>query len=117
MYDLLRTILNEQLSSVEFVQDYVQLRFDGNVLTCYKWPKVVINSKSYEYSTEGYRDALCKIISDKILDISIVDESHLEIQFENDHRIVLNLKRNESNNDFPELAVFTGIDNMIVVFD
>ncbi|MGH9891683.1 MAG: hypothetical protein ACREA0_06820 [bacterium] len=36
--ELLQVIIGEQLSSVEFVQDYVQLRFDGPTLTAITRP-------------------------------------------------------------------------------
>jgi hypothetical protein len=117
MYELMKPILNEQLSSVEFVQDYLQLHFDGNTLTCFEFPRVVLNSKVYELSTVGYRDALCKIISHKVENVSLIEESHLEIIFEQGDQLILNLKRNDFNSDLAEFAYFTSIDNKIVVFD
>jgi hypothetical protein len=33
--DALKQLIGEQLSSIEFVQDYLQLRFDGPCLTVY----------------------------------------------------------------------------------
>src|SRR5580692_5452288 len=37
---MFESIIGEQLSSVEFVQDYVQLRFDGPTLTAFVWPEL-----------------------------------------------------------------------------
>jgi hypothetical protein len=116
MYELMNPILNEQLSSIEFVQDYLQLHFDGNTLTCYEWPRVVLKSEVYELPTRGYRDALCKLISYKVENVSLIEESHLEVVFEQGDRLILNLKRNDSNSDLTEFAYFTSIDNKIVVF-
>jgi len=117
MNDLFKTIISEQLSSVEFVQDYLQLRFDGNTLTCYDWPIVVVNSIVYELSMDGYRDALCKFISHKIENVILIEDNYLEILFKNGNQIILSLKRNESNSNLPELAYFTSIDNKHVVLN
>src|SRR5690242_9135647 len=52
-------IHGSQLSSVEFVQDYVQLRFDGPCLTAITWPVVTVGQQRFRLETPGYRDALC----------------------------------------------------------
>ena len=36
------SMVGQELSAVEFVQDYLQLRFDGPVLTLFEWPDVFL---------------------------------------------------------------------------
>ena len=68
--DHLSQLKGEQLSSVIFVQDYLQLDFDGLRLTCYKWPKVIIDKVSYSFGESEYRNAICRIIASEVEDIN-----------------------------------------------
>ena len=49
-------LIGEQLSSVTFVMDYLQLDFDGNRLTCNVWPVVNVANNSYKYQQTEYRN-------------------------------------------------------------
>src|ERR1700686_1222650 len=55
----LEKIVGEQLSSVEFVQDYVQLHFDGPTITAFVWPTLNLGGNIMCFGDAGYRDALC----------------------------------------------------------
>jgi len=66
MSSLLQRLIGRQLSSVEFVQDYVQLRFDGPCLTAYVMPSVVTRGSSRSFGDSGYRDALCENIGKRV---------------------------------------------------
>lgn len=43
---------------VEFVQDYVQLRFDGPTLTAFVWPVVSFSGKAVHFGESRYRDGI-----------------------------------------------------------
>ena len=43
----LDALVGWQLSSVEFVQDYLQLHFDDKTITFYIWPAVLVGDKEY----------------------------------------------------------------------
>jgi hypothetical protein len=79
----------EELSSVTFVQDYIQLDFNGPGFTFYLWPEVFIPEGtqlpegSYAHGDTGYRDALCSQISENVEESSIEDGVAIEIKFEN----------------------------------
>jgi hypothetical protein len=87
--DLIRTLnealaelIGSQLSSVEFVQDYAQLRFDGPTLTAYT-PADIVNEKTIvRWADPGYRDGLCSLITVQVTGAQ-VDDKKLEIRFEN----------------------------------
>ena len=53
---VLQSIVGKQLSSVEFVQDYAQLRFDGPTLTAVTQPIVEVGSEAFRWSEPGFRD-------------------------------------------------------------
>jgi hypothetical protein len=75
----------EQLSSVEFVQDYVQLRFDGPCLTVYTIAQTVTRNNSFiAWGEPGYRDALCNPIAHKVKQTLVVDSERLSLTFDDD---------------------------------
>lgn len=59
----LAPLLEQQLSAVVFVQDYLQLDLDESRLTFSIWPIVSTPSGECLFSSTGYRDALCSLIS------------------------------------------------------
>ncbi len=66
---LLKRLVGSTLYSVEFVMDYVQLRFDGDeisrgpvVMNCYVWPRVVFGDQSWSERDLGYADAFRGLI-------------------------------------------------------
>lgn len=115
--DYLKTrLIGEQLSSIEFVQDYLQLHFDGRYLIAYIWPKVSINGCQYAYGDLDYRNMLCELIGKIIHDIYIEEEKELKIIFDS-ASIVLNLNPNNPN-IVSEIAIFQDtLDNSSYIFD
>lgn len=100
-------IVGEQLSSVEFVQDYLQLHFDGRYLICYIWPVVKINETEYRYKDPFYRDRLCDLISKEITAVLIKDNNYLIIEFQKENAS-LRINLDPNNPDIiGEIAIFT----------
>jgi hypothetical protein len=70
------SVLDEQLSSIEFVSDYVQLRFDSSPLSLYVWPRIHCNAARLGRESAGYTDALLALIgrrligTDELLDLA-----------------------------------------------
>ncbi len=81
MNDSFSQIKGRVLSSVEFVLDYVQLRFDGPTLTAYTRPSLSFEQRTVSWGQEGYRDALCARIGVKVENTSIVEGNDLAIYF------------------------------------
>lgn len=77
----LEGIVGEFLSSVEFVMDYVQLRFCGAMLTTYRRPHVQIGYRTYLPSETGYRDALCSLIGETVEDTEVCERLFLRVAF------------------------------------
>lgn len=75
-------IVGRQLSSVTFVQDYLQLDIDGSSLTAYTAPAVDLGSQPLRRGEVGWRDALCEQIGSYIQQVE-VDERHVALLFEN----------------------------------
>jgi hypothetical protein len=81
-------LIGEQLSSITFVHDYLQVSFDGRVLTAYVFPEVIFNNVHFSYKKGGYRDALCSLIAEIVSDILLVEDASLTIVFSSGNKLV-----------------------------
>ncbi len=79
----LEAIIGQELSAVEFVQDYVQLRFDGPLVSFFEWPDVFREEGSYAFGEPEYRNILCAVIGESVAAASVEEGEAIEIEFEN----------------------------------
>ena len=94
------TIIGEELVAVEFVQDFLQLRFAAPLFTLYVWPHVLLPEFSIAYGEPEYRNALCAQIGEKVEAASLEEGDALTIEFQNG--TVLGLSLREEEIDGPE---------------
>lgn len=99
----LTEVIGNRLSSVEFVQNYLQLRFDGPCLTCHVWPEVVVGGRPLVMSEPGYRDALCAPIGEEVRAVKETPE-RIVLSFATGSDFVFRLIRTEKRP--PEFLVF-----------
>lgn len=66
---VLHNLVGRQLSAVVFVRDYLQLQFDGGVLSLYVWPSIELCEVRLTHGQPGYRDLLCDQIGKVVSDI------------------------------------------------
>jgi hypothetical protein len=78
---LLRELVDNELASVVFVMDYLQLDFGAARFTAYVWPTVAIGDVALQYGDPGYRDALCAFIAHKVSSTEESTEVGLAIRF------------------------------------
>jgi hypothetical protein len=88
----LQVIIGEQLSAVTFVQDYVQLHFDGPRLTVFSHAVIMLGDKPFHWDQPGFRDALCNNIAKKVTEARVVYGDNISISFANDSTIKISLK-------------------------
>jgi hypothetical protein len=103
--DFLKLILGAQLSSVEFVMDYVQLHFDGPTLTVYFWPVVKRNGNISRFGEPDYRDELCGRIGHKVVSAFLREDEAIDITFDDRAEIHISL-RPEDVARLPEAGYF-----------
>lgn len=77
----LNVLIGEQLSSVTFVQNYLQLDFDGRRLTINEWPSVNTQNGEVRFGEPSYRDDLCSLIA-KLVARSESNDSAVILLFE-----------------------------------
>jgi hypothetical protein len=101
---ILQLLENEQMGAVTFVQDYVQLHFDGPCLTAYVWPQVHNQGRSIRWPSPGYRDALCGLIGHIVVRAFEEPGERLAIQFADGAALEISLK--DADRTGPEAAMF-----------
>ena len=62
----LQVLIGEELSSVEFIRDYVSLHFDGPRIDAFAKVEVVQGAQTWREGDSGWRDALCSAISQAV---------------------------------------------------
>lgn len=114
--DLLTCLIDEQLSSVEFVQDYLQLHFEDKTLTCYVWPSVIRNSVEYKNDHPDYKNQLCSLIAGNVRNVILIEKNRLVITFTNESEIILCL--DPTNTEIvSEIAILSDNENNWSVFE
>jgi len=98
-------IEGEELTAVEFVLDYVQLRFNGPMLTLYGWPHLLLADFSVAFGEPEYRNGLCAQIGEKVTTASLEEGDALTIEFESGTVIALSLR--EEDMDSPEAGGYS----------
>jgi len=111
-------LIGEQLSSVEFVQDYLQLHFDGRTITIYVWPVIQDNSVTCCFGEVEYRNRLCELIGLEVKDLFYQERKSLVLMF-NDTESTIKLDLDPSNPDVvSEIAIFNDeLDKTWSVFE
>ena len=119
MEDKLKSkLVGEQLSSVEFVQDYVQLHFDGRTITVFIWPEIKIKNSIFRFGEIEYRNMLCNLIGIELEDLFLQDKAFLVLQFK-DEKGVICINLSPTNPEIvTEIAIFNDeLDHSWAIFD
>ena len=90
--DLLTELHFEQLSSVVFVQDYLQLFFDGPGMNVTNPLTVETNGNSITSWDSGFRDLLCSLIGKRVEKTQYIEGVVLMIVFHEGSKISVSLK-------------------------
>jgi hypothetical protein len=91
-------LVGQGMSSIEFVRDYIQLRFDGPVITI--TADVVVKDNNGEIYTKnkfGYHDILSDLVNKTIIEVSAGEK--LRFVFDNQYELDIAIdirKPNES---------------------
>ena len=88
-------IEGQELTAVEFVQDYLRLRFDGPMLTLYAWPHLLFPEFSLGYGEPEYRNALCAQIGEMVAKAALEELDALTVELESGTVIALSLREED----------------------
>jgi hypothetical protein len=98
-------IEGQELTAVEFVGDYLRLRFDGPMLTLYAWPHILLADFSIAFGEPEYRNALCAQIGEMVAKTALEELEALTVEFESGTVIALSLREEEL--DGPEAGSYS----------
>ncbi len=98
-------IEGQELTAVEFVSDYLRLRFDGPMLTLYAWPHILLADFSIAFGEPEYRNALCAQIGEMVAKTALDEMEALTVEFESGTVIALSLREEEL--DGPEAGSYS----------
>ena len=98
-------IEGEELKAVEFVEDFLQLRFGDPLLTLYAWPHVLLPDFSVAFGEPEYRNALCAQIGEQVARAALEEADALTIEFANG--VVFGLSLREEDLDGPESGSYS----------
>jgi hypothetical protein len=91
----LQMLIGEQLSAVTFIQDYLQLHFDGPRLTIFSPAVVRLGDQTFPRGKPGFRDALCNNIAKKITEARVAYGDSISISFADGSTIKISLKNED----------------------
>ena len=89
---LLQELVGAQLSAVTFVQDYLQLWFDGPGINVMNPLTVQVGQTAVISWQPGFRDTLCAQIAKIVSDAEVRDEEAFIIRFKDDSLISISLR-------------------------
>ena len=92
MADLLAQLVGRKLSSVEFVQDYLQLRFDGPTLTVLNPIRVYGGADVARSGEDQFRNALCGQIAKVVREVLLIRDGDLTLEFADGSHIAVSLR-------------------------
>lgn len=119
MNALLSRLVDQRLYSIEFVADYVQLRFDNDWndpfprLDCFIPPTVTIGDQSYRREHVEWPHALLTMLSQTVTATSESERSGLRVELETG---ALTLRPLKSDIRGPEIALLKGDDDEWMVW-
>ncbi len=107
-------LIGRQLSSVEFVQDYLQIRFDGPSINVTNPLTVGVNETEITSWNAGFRDLLCGQISKIVNGVTMEAGNALTIRFIDDSKITVSLRPEDYSSPEAIYAYGFGNNNWLV---
>ena len=113
--NIFNELIGEQLSSVIFVQDYLQIDFDGNRITLFVWPAVYSNGRYWKISDKEFRNEICGLIAKIVKATQFHEKELLELTFADDTKISIPLNEDNPEINGPEILNYTNVNQEWVV--
>jgi len=101
--EILAYLVGEQLSAVTFVQDYLQLHFDGPRLNVTGAIEVTADGSTVRAWESGFRDRLCAQIAKTLVAVASPGEKRIHFDFSDGSRVAVSL---EPDAGLPEAVFF-----------
>ena len=99
-------LIGEELSSVEFVQDYIQFRFNGPCITAFTDPCIIIGDKQCNRMDAGFYDNLLGLIGSSVEEPFLREDEIISIHFSDRRSINISLRPEDLQGGPGEAATF-----------
>jgi len=109
-YSVFEELRGAQLSEVTFVQDYLQLWFDGPGINVMNPLTVRTPTATITAWQPGFRDLLCGQIAKIVAAVERVEGEALVVQFEDESSVEISLREQDYGNS-PEAYYAHGFNN------
>lgn len=100
----IQTLVGEYPNQITFVEDYVQVGFNGLTLTALTDPIVETSNQCWRFPEAGSRDALCSLIGQVVSQAEVIEGKFIRLRF--DSGTVLILPLDDESREGPEAAHF-----------
>lgn len=97
-------LIGQELDTVSFVRDYVELRIDYSILRALTSPTGIVGGMRWQLSEDGSADLLRKYIGKTVSAAELVEGERISIVFDSGDRIDVSLRPNDRVG--PEAAHF-----------
>jgi hypothetical protein len=97
-------LIGRELSSVEFVMDYVQLKFQGPRLSAIVMPTLQRNGTELREGAPGYRDAVVDLIGQQVVAAAAEDGLAIQLVFSGGTIVQISLRPDDYLHG-PEAAI------------
>ncbi|HZR19700.1 MAG TPA: hypothetical protein VFE51_20615 [Verrucomicrobiae bacterium] len=112
MSDPLQQVVGKQLSAVTFVQDYLQLHFDGPTLNAMTVVTVITPKGFAKMGDDQFRNLLCSCITKQVSRIEFMDQEALVLHFDDCSLVTVSLRGEDYRG--AEAVTFHGAKNEIL---
>jgi hypothetical protein len=111
----IETLAGEVINSVCFVEDYVEIHFNGPILRCLANPVLKLRGETFVFPAPGSRDALCSIIGFQVAELELQDEIAIRLRLDPEGTLLVPLDR-ESRVGSEAAHFVSVIDNVMDVW-
>lgn len=112
----LKDILKNEMSSVVFIRDYIQLIFENDketmIFTSFTLPTIRKESLIYQRTDMCYCNILCSLINQSVIKIDVQADVAISLLFESN--ILLEVSLKGEDNEGPEAAMFRSENGLTV---
>lgn len=103
---ILTSLVDQNLISISFVLDYLQVGFESSSLTFLEWPQIELDGVSYYHEDRDYRMILCSLLGKSVTTIQEVADTYIKIDFQGGAALNASL----INSPFPDAVIFNNRD-------
>jgi len=99
-------LIGKELSSIEFVRDYIQFRFDGPCITAITDPFIFVEGQQYNRSNVEFCNNLLSFINLSVVKTHLIANKIITIEFSHNRSINISLNPNDYKGNSAEAVNF-----------